>query len=187
MKFCPRNGNSVVRMKTLKGSAHIFTSFEHGNASSMERTIIMKKLLCTILVFVCIFTIIAPISASATTGSAELEPCACTHSKYTTSYYYTYIHMDSTYHEVYCSERRICDSCNSVFYVGSPVSTALEKHTGSSMRWVRSVHEGLPPEHYYVYGGTCTVCHGYCEKTQQANCTKAACVEVFSHIDHETY
>ena len=108
------------------------------------------------------------------------------HSNYVSSYYYTYIHMDNDYHEVYRTERRRCNACNDIFYIGNPEALPLEMHTGS-LYYVRSVHVGLPATHYYVNGGTCELCHEYFERTHKAYCTSAGCVEVNSHVEHEKH
>lgn len=143
----------------------------------------MKKSFCTILVL--ILTIMAPISVFAATGSEEVEPCACSHSSYTSTYYYSYIHMDNDYHEVYRTERRQCNTCKDYFYTGNPEALPLERHSGS-LSFIRSVHDGPPATHYYVNGGVCNYCHGYYETTTRAYCTSAGCVEVNSIVEHET-
>ena len=147
----------------------------------------MKKLFCIILVSIFSLATISPISVFAVTEiGGEVAPCACSHSNYVSSYYYTYIHMDNDYHEVYRTERRRCNACNDIFYIGNPEALPLEMHTGS-LYYVRSVHVGLPAAHYYVNGGTCELCHEYFERTHKAYCTSAGCVEVNSHVEHEKH
>lgn len=143
----------------------------------------MKKILCILMSLVLAFALFAPISATAAEipADGQVAPLAsCNHSSYTTSYYYSYIFMDNTYHEVYRTERRTCNNpnCGDVFYTGNPQMLSLEKHT-CTLSFEKSVHLGDPSGHYYLYSGKCTVCKTRVERIVPSACTPGNCIDPY--------
>lgn len=139
----------------------------------------MKRTFSICILWVLILAIIVPMSAFAAPATPEeIAPQAsCPHTSYTTTYTYTYISLNNTYHEIYRTEKRQCKTCKDVFYVGNPQPLPLEEHNCGSFGYLRSVHVGDYTGHYYVYGATCVKCKGLCEQIRPAACRKNQCID----------
>ena len=140
----------------------------------------MKKVFFILMSLVLALSLVTPISAvAAGVGEESMAFSSCSHSSYTSSYYYTYIYMDNDYHEAFKTERRRCNNCNDVFYTGNPQPLALQKHT-CTLTYVKSVHVGSPSQHYHLYSGICTVCHERVESKTPAMCNTGNCIDPYA-------
>ncbi|MGM9668615.1 MAG: hypothetical protein ACI3VZ_02540 [Faecousia sp.] len=143
----------------------------------------MKKTFYILAALLLVLTVTVPICASAASANpGEIVPQAnCSHSSYTSSYYYSYVYMDSHYHEVYRTERRQCNnsSCRDIFYIGNPEALPLEAHIVSKS-YIKSVHLGDISGHYYLYGGTCGRCKEWVEEKRPAYCRNGMCIDPYS-------
>lgn len=141
----------------------------------------MKKTLCILIVSLFVLSVTAPISVFAASSIPEeiATQANCSHSNYTSEYYYSYIYMNDNSHEAYRTERRQCNNCSDIFYTGKPEPLPLEAHSGS-VSYIRSVHVGNYSGHYYVYGGTCVKCNHYYEEKRTASCRSEVCIDPYS-------
>lgn len=153
--------------------------------------IAMKKLFSLFILFALIVTLFVPFTVlAAQTDQNENSISSqinCSHEGgYTRSYYYSYISLDDTYHERYRTERRTCNSCNAVYYIGSPEPLELEKHP-DIFKIDKNVHVGDPSTHYYTKSRTCDKCYNKVTKKYLTGCTASRCYEIVSIDRPEIY
>ena len=143
----------------------------------------MKKTILRLSAILLAFALLAPFAALAAAAPPVAAPQAgCAHSSYTSSYYYSYIPLNDTYHEVYRTERRRCNSCNDIFYVGNPVALPLAEHSiPESWTYSYEDHSGDPASHYVVYVMKCPMCGlKVGEKTSSTFCRNNYCNRIQS-------
>lgn len=127
------------------------------------------------------FALFTPISATAAEipADGQVMPLAsCNHSSYATTYSYRYEWTNTTYHEVYVIEIKICNNCGSRFSVNENYDFEMTNHS-CSYTFECAVHEGAPSEHHLLYSGTCTSCRGRAERKTPTPCTKNYCVDPY--------
>lgn len=142
----------------------------------------MKKTVLRLSAILLAFALLAPFAALAAAAPPVAAPQAgCAHSSYTSSYYYSYIALNDTYHEVYRTERRRCNSCNDIFYVGNPVALSMAEHDEPSPKtYSHEVHTGDPESHYAVFYGPCPICGGQAKVTEETHCRDNYCNRIQS-------
>lgn len=143
----------------------------------------MKKTILRLSAILLAFALLAPFAALAAAAPpvAAAPQAGCAHADYTSIYYYTYAHLNDTYHEVYRTERRRCNSCNDIFYVGNPEPRPLAEHDEPSPKtYSHEVHTGDPESHYAVFYGPCPICEGQAKVTEETHCRDNYCNRIQS-------
>lgn len=137
----------------------------------------MKKTVSILIAITLLLTLALPALAAEPQADADTQ-ASCSHSSYTTSYIISYEDISESYHKVYRNERRICKSCNSVFYTGASEFVGLEDHPDYT--FFKGEHVGDYTQHYYIYAISCTTCKAWYEKHIPAYCTAVRCIDPYS-------
>lgn len=155
-------------------------SLDNYNRTSVQKGKRMKKVISILISLVLIITLFVPVSAVA--GEKEetkVSRNGCSHPSYRSTYVYSYECTDTTYHEVYVTERRWCVTCNELLEVIPNVNFYMTKHTGTPV-YEKSVHLGDPSAHYHLFAWTCTICYGRAEERISSKCKASNCNSFYS-------